>query len=110
MPRYTVFTPTKDKPGDRLKNTVRLLAVTLLLVSASFATVTVSSPTTGSTAGSPVHVVASATASLPITGMRIYVDNVSVYHVSAASIDTSIAMATGGHNVVVMAWDSSGAS
>jgi hypothetical protein len=41
--------------------------------------------------------------------MRIYVDNVSVYLVSASKLDTSVAMASGTHNVVVQAWDSTGA-
>lgn len=41
--------------------------------------------------------------------MRIYVDNNSVYLTSSNQIDTSIAMAVGTHNVVVQAWDSSGA-
>jgi hypothetical protein len=82
---------------------------TLILTAASFAGVTVSSPTAGSTLGSPVHFVASATSTNPITAMRIYVDNVSVYLVSASSLDTSIAIATGSHSVVVQAWDSTGA-
>ena len=41
--------------------------------------------------------------------MRIYIDNVSKYVVSAGSIDTSIAMTAGSHNMVVQAWDSTGA-
>jgi hypothetical protein len=41
--------------------------------------------------------------------MRIYVDNVSVYLVSANKLDTSVAIASGTHNVVVQAWDSTGA-
>jgi len=41
--------------------------------------------------------------------MRIYVDNVSVYLISASKLDTLVAMASGTHNVVVQAWDSTGA-
>jgi hypothetical protein len=40
--------------------------------------------------------------------MRIYVDNVSIYGISAAKIDTSVAMSAASHNVVVQAWDSKG--
>ena len=40
--------------------------------------------------------------------MRIYIDNVSAYFTSAASLDVSLAVASGTHNVVVQAWDSSG--
>src|SRR5690349_18589162 len=107
--RLSLLPPT-TKPGDILKDTVRLLCATLALVSASYASVTVSSPATGSTLGSPVHVVASASGNLPITGMRIYVDSVSVYHVSSSSINASIPVAAGNHNVVVMSWASSVAS
>jgi hypothetical protein len=41
--------------------------------------------------------------------MRIYVDSVSVFLVSASKLDTSIAMSSGNHFVVVQAWDSTGA-
>ncbi len=92
-----------------MKNAIRLLITTLILATASFAGVTVSSPTPGSTSGSPVHFVASATSTNPITAMRIYVDNVSVYLVSASKLDTSISLASGSHSVVVQAWDSTGA-
>ena len=92
-----------------MKQAFRLLMITLGFTAISFAGVTVSSPTTGSTVGSPVHFVASATSSHPITAMRIYVDNVSVYVVSSSKIDTSVAMSSAKHNVVVQAWDSSGA-
>ncbi|HEX3091312.1 MAG TPA: Ig-like domain-containing protein [Candidatus Angelobacter sp.] len=74
----------------------------------SFAGVTINSPANGSTVTSPVHVVASASSSNPITSMRIYVDNVSVYNNSSNRIDTSISMAPGSHLVVVQAWDSKG--
>jgi hypothetical protein len=89
-----------------------LLCVTILtLVSASpaFAGVTVSSPTAGSIIGSPAHVVASAGSAFPITGMRVYVDNVSVFAVSAAKVDTYLAMNSGWHSLVTQAWDSTGA-
>src|SRR5438309_4570034 len=79
------------------------------LSAASFAGVTISSPAAGTTTGSPVHFVASASSANPITGMRIYVDNASVYNTSAARIDTQVTMSTGLHNTVIKAWDSSGA-
>jgi len=92
-----------------VKNALRLLITTLALSAASFAGVTIASPASGTTATSPVHFVASATSTHPITAMRIYVDNVSVYLVSAAKLDTLVAMGPGAHNVVVQAWDSTGA-
>jgi len=72
--------------------------------------VTVCSPSPGATVASPVHVTAAAkSAAGPITAMRIYVDNVSVYAVNAAAIDTSVAVSSGTHSMVVQAWDSTGA-
>lgn len=71
--------------------------------------VTVCSPTAGSTVASPVHFVAAAKSTHAITTMRIYVDNVAKFTVSASSLNTSLALATGTHSVVVQAWDSTGA-
>ena len=73
--------------------------------------VTISSPTNGAVVGSPVQFVASAApanTAYPITSMRIYVDNVSVYLAYANKLDTSVALKAGGHSVVVQAWDSLG--
>ncbi len=71
--------------------------------------VTVCSPAAGSTDASPVHFVAVAKSTHPITAMRIYVDNISDFATNSSSLDTSLALATGTHSVVVQAWDSTGA-
>ena len=92
-----------------MKNAIRLLIVIFGLATAAFAGVTVSSPTAGTTQASPVHFVASATATSPVTGMRVYVDNVSVYAIASSQINASIAMSAATHNIVVQAWDSKGA-
>jgi hypothetical protein len=76
---------------------------------ASATGVTVCSPTAGSTPGSPVHFIAAAKSTHPITAMHIYIDNVSKFSASASSINTSLAVTAGTHAVVVQAWDSSGA-
>jgi Carboxypeptidase regulatory-like domain/Calcineurin-like phosphoesterase/Bacterial Ig domain len=76
---------------------------------ASTVGVTVCSPANGASVASPVRFTAAAKSTLPITAMRIYIDNVSAYLTSAASLDVSLAVASGTHNVVVQAWDSSGA-
>ncbi len=80
----------------------------LLLVATSFAGVTVQSPSNTSVT-SPVHFVATAASTHPITAMRIYVDGVSVFNNNSASLDTSVAIAAGQHTTVVQAWDSTGA-
>jgi hypothetical protein len=41
--------------------------------------------------------------------MRIYVDNISAYLVSSSKLDTFVTISQGKHNVVVQAWDSTGA-
>ncbi|HEV3036537.1 MAG TPA: Ig-like domain-containing protein [Candidatus Angelobacter sp.] len=92
-----------------MKKAVRLVCVTMILAAASFAGVTVSSPLPGTTSASPVHFVASASSSFPITAMRIYVDNVSLFAINAANMDTFVPLSTGNHFVVVQAWDSTGA-
>lgn len=71
--------------------------------------VNVSSPANGATVSSPAHVVASASASRPISAMRIYVDGKSSYTVYKAYLDTYISMSSGWHSVVVQAWDTGGA-
>jgi acid phosphatase len=71
--------------------------------------VTVCSPASGSSQSSPVHFTASASSNHPINAIRIYVDNVSAYTVHASSLDTSLALSSGNHFVVVQAWDSTGA-
>ncbi|MFL6299174.1 MAG: hypothetical protein ACJ71N_01035 [Terriglobales bacterium] len=91
---------------------IRVLVSLLLLVSLASAGVTVSSPAAGSTNSSPVHFVAKATSSsssVAITAMHIYVDNVSIYAVSANALDTSLALSSGSHAVTVQAWDAKGA-
>src|SRR5438309_3350318 len=88
-----------------------LVLLLLSVVSVASAGVSVSSPSSGSTVGSPVHFVAQATpasSSTPITSMRIYVDNASVYVAAAKSIDTNVTIANGSHTVTVQAWDSAG--
>ena len=86
-----------------------LSLILVLLPSVSFATVYVTSPTAGATVTSPVHFKASATSAFPVTYMRVYVDNVSVYGIAANAFDTYIALSPGGRYVVVQAWDSTGA-
>lgn len=92
----------------KFRSPLYVLAMTLIAASAAFAGVTVSSPAPGAAVGSPVHFVANATSTSPITAMRIYVDNATAYTVSAAKIDTSLALSAAKHNITVQAWDSKG--
>ena len=71
--------------------------------------VTVSSPTNGSSSGSPIHVVASAQAPAGIVATLIYLDDQNVFQTNASSVDTYINAGAGTHNVVVQSWDANGA-
>ncbi len=97
---HTVVVQAWDSSGAVFKSQITITVP---------AGVTVTAPKDGATAGSPVHVVASASSGNPITTMRIYVDNVSVYNNSSNKIDTQLSMTTGNHNMIVQAWDSTGA-
>ena len=70
--------------------------------------VTVSSPTNGSTVNSPVTYVATAVApscSQGVAAMGIYVNNQLKYVVQGAKLNTQLALAAGTQQTVVEAWD-----
>ena len=90
-----------------------LAVVVVLLASTCFASVTVqlSSPAAYSTVGSPFHLAGTASSTHPITGWQVYLDSKNVYTGPATgSISTYLNAATGAHQLVVRAWDSSGAN
>jgi hypothetical protein len=75
---------------------------------ATAGSVQISSPTTSTVTGPGVTLAASASASNPITFMRIYVDNVSVASASTNKISATVSMSKASHLVVYQAWDSKG--
>ncbi len=80
----------------------------LLLATHAFAAVTVTSPVAGSTVTSPVHYVATSTASTCAKGvatMGIYVNNVKVYVGKGASLNYELTLPTGAQHTVVQEWD-----
>jgi len=73
-------------------------------------TVAVSAPVSYSSTTSPIHLHATASGSYAVTGWQVYLDNNSVYTGPATStIDTNLNAANGTHQIVVRAWDTSGA-
>jgi len=98
---YTVTATVTDNDGATAS------ATTTVSVSLAF-TITPVMPLNGATVGPMVHFVATSSSSLPVTVMRIYVDNQSVYTVGAASIDTTVKLAVGSHYVVLQGWNSQG--
>ena len=84
----------------------------LVFTSGVFAgTVTITTPTNGSTVASPVHVHATYNGSVPATYMKIWVDHVAgtVQH-STNVFDTTVAMANGSHLIEVQAKDATTAT
>jgi len=77
-------------------------------VPATSGSVTISAPTASTVTGPSVAAAASAKGPNQITFMRLYVDNVSMYSVSASSFSTTVSLAKGIHNMVFQAWDIKG--
>ncbi|HEV3510175.1 MAG TPA: alkaline phosphatase family protein [Candidatus Sulfotelmatobacter sp.] len=103
---HTVLVRAWDSSGAYGDETITLT------VAALDPTVSVSTPASNATVGSPVNVLASAspTAGQTITGWCVYVDGAEKYSGGATdTISPSIAMSQGTHSVLVRAWDSSGA-
>jgi len=71
--------------------------------------VTICSPTSGSSLNSPAHVVAATTSSSTVTAAQIYLDGVKVYEVNAPKVDTYVNMTTGTHRLTVQGYNSAGA-
>jgi hypothetical protein len=86
----------------------RIILSFLLLAAFALANVTVSSPSSGATLGSPVPYVATATASScskGVASMGIYVNDQLVYVVNGASMNTHWTLAPGSYSTVVEEWD-----
>jgi hypothetical protein len=64
-------------------------------------TVTICAPAAGSTVVSPVAISAVGNSSTPITKTLVYVDNVLQYQTSASSVNTSLSVGAGAHNLTV---------
>ena len=75
-----------------------------LVGQASAGTVTISSPASGATVSSSVHVTASATASSTVDPIQIYLDGNKVYQVGGSTLDTTITAGTGTHRLTVQAY------
>ncbi len=95
---------------------LKLCSLALILAASTttaFATVTVSSPSSGTDVTSPVQYVATATASTCTKGvasMGIYVNNKLDYTANGTSLNTSLTLSPGQYNTVVQEWDYCGGS
>ena len=82
--------------------------VLFILSSLAAASVSVSSPSNGSTVSGSVHVASSTTGSHAISSTVVYVDNQQVYKVDSGSVSTYLALGTGQHTLVVQSWETTG--
>ncbi|HEY0511773.1 MAG TPA: alkaline phosphatase family protein [Thermoanaerobaculia bacterium] len=102
---------------QRKRQSILLFLPAFLLSSAAAlatVTVTVSSPANNATVPTSLNFVASATTDASgarVTGWDVYVDSVSAWSTSGptSSINAPVTMGAGTHNVIVRAWDSTGA-
>lgn len=75
-----------------------------------FGSVRICGPANGVSVASPVQFVSQANSNNPISANWVYVDDVVVYkNANTPSVNTSLTMASGSHNVRVQTWDSTGA-
>ena len=103
--KHTVIIRAWDTSGAYGDQTLNIT------VTANKPTVTVSTPTNNSTVLSPTTLKASATPSSgQICGWWVYVDGIGVYSAGAVNrISAYLKMTPGSHQIVVRAWDTSGA-
>ena len=73
-------------------------------------TVVLCTPLNSAVVNSPMHVVAHATSSNPLTQFKIYIDTIGVYSVVSNDIDTFVPLTPGTHRVGVVATDNHGIS
>lgn len=94
-----------------LKLATLLPSIILIFASPVFASVSISSPQSGSTVSSPVSYVATASANSCASGvsaMGIYLNNSLVYQVNGGSINTALTLNPGSYYAVIQEWDNCG--
>jgi hypothetical protein len=94
-----------------MRITRSLVCVVLSFAAPVFASVTVTSPKSGSTVTSPVAYAATATTttcSKGVASMGIYVNNKLTYVVDAAMMNTTLSLAAGTYSTTVEEWDKCG--
>ncbi|HWX54583.1 MAG TPA: hypothetical protein VN176_08310 [Verrucomicrobiae bacterium] len=99
---YTAMTAVTDNPGvavSTAETPTKTLQVPRVVVSA---------PASVAASGPLVHVVASGFSRDLVVAMQIYVDGALVYDTSQASLDTTVKMSPGRHEVAVKGWDIEG--
>src|SRR4051812_33239402 len=70
--------------------------------------VTICSPTLGSTVVNPVHFVALTNSATTVASMDILVDTVVVYHVAANKVDTTLPLTAGARHILIRGKNTAG--
>jgi hypothetical protein len=96
-----------DTLGNVFK-TSAAITVTAPVTPPTSGSVTMTSPLNNQSVVSPVTFTGQAASAPGITAMQVYEDNKLVYNTAASSVNTSIAMTAGAHNVVMQAFDAAG--
>src|SRR5438445_8578459 len=73
-----------------------------------FNKVKISNPPDGAVVASQLRIQVTTANSSPVYSMQIYVDDVLKYHVAGSKLDTSLALSSERHHVVVQSWDTAG--
>src|SRR3981189_2585498 len=93
-------------------NVIVFLIASAILASATTPVVTITSPGSGGSVGSPVNYVASASSSSCSKGiatLRIYTaPGVNAYTINSNSLNTNINLPVGSYNTTIQAWDNCG--
>lgn len=100
-----------DNSRNKRKLCILFSSILFAVASPLFASVTVSSPQSGSTVSSPVSFVASATAANcagGVAAMGIYVNGSLAYQSNGASINSPLTLKPGMYATVVQEWDNCG--
>jgi len=72
--------------------------------------VTISSPTFTSTTSTSVRATGTASSGYPVVATQVYLDGSLKFQSSTSSVDTTLSITVGTHQIVIQGWDSSGAT
>jgi PKD repeat protein len=72
--------------------------------------VTITSPTFTSTTSTSVRATGTASSGYPVMATQVYLDGSLKFQSSTATVDTTLPIAVGTHQLVIQGWDSSGAT
>jgi acid phosphatase len=97
--------PGKAAGATNMSSLFGSTATTACALNPADHSVTICTPSAGSSYNSPLHVTSHSKSSTGVTSSAIYLDGVKVYSVAADKIDTYISTTAGNHRLTVQSWD-----